>query len=86
MRALDKPLRMGVTDFFKGGIGSSGGVSVGGSIDAGHVQVGEQVMVVPGGEIGIVKAMQVNDETSTWAAAGDSVLMTLSGLDIMNLR
>ncbi|KAJ8653690.1 translation elongation factor Tu [Lichtheimia ornata] len=85
VRALDKPLRMGVTDFFKGGIGSSGGVSVGGSIDAGHVQVGEQVMVVPGGEIGIVKAMQVNDETSTWAAAGDSVLMTLSGLDIMNL-
>lgn len=31
-------------------------------------------------------AMQVNDETAMWGAAGDSVLMTLSGLDIMNLR
>ncbi|KAI9310075.1 P-loop containing nucleoside triphosphate hydrolase protein [Dichotomocladium elegans] len=84
-RALDKPLRLGVTDFFKGGFSASGGVSVGGTVDAGHVQVGEQVMVVPGGEIGVVKAMQVNDETAAWAAAGDSVLMTLSGLDILNL-
>lgn len=55
VRLLDKPFRMSVTDFFKGGIGSSSGVSVGGSIDAGHVQVGEQVMVIPGGEIGVVK-------------------------------
>ena len=86
VRQLDKPLRIGVTDFFKGGIGSSGGVSAGGTIDAGHVQVGEQLMVVPGGEIGVVKALQVTDENSTWGAAGDSVLLTLNGLDIMNLR
>ncbi|KAI7847354.1 P-loop containing nucleoside triphosphate hydrolase protein [Circinella umbellata] len=85
VRQLDKPLRIGVTDFFKGGIGSSSGVSAGGTIDAGHVQVGEQLMVVPGGEMGIVKALQVSDESSNWGAAGDSVLMTLSGLDIMNL-
>lgn len=52
---LDKPFRMSVTDFFKGGIGSSGGVSVAGSIDCGHVQVGEQVLVMPGAEIGVVK-------------------------------
>ncbi|KAI8145405.1 P-loop containing nucleoside triphosphate hydrolase protein [Fennellomyces sp. T-0311] len=85
VRPFDKPLRIAVTDFFKGGIGSTGGVSAGGTIDAGTVQVGEQLMVIPGGEIGVVKAMQVNDETATWGAAGDSVLMTLSGLDIMNL-
>ncbi|KAG0176932.1 HBS1-like protein [Apophysomyces sp. BC1034] len=85
VRLLDKPFRLGVTDFFKGGIGSGGGVSIAGPVDAGHLQVGEQVMVVPGGELGVVKAMQVNDEPSNWAAAGDSVLMTLSGLDIMTL-
>lgn len=56
MRLLDKPFRMSVTDFFKGGIGSSGGVSVAGSIDSGHLQVGEQVMVIPGAEIGVVKS------------------------------
>lgn len=30
--------------------------------------------------------MQVNDESTNWAAAGDSVLMTLTNFDIMNLR
>jgi translation elongation factor EF-1alpha len=100
---------MAVSDFFKGGIGSSSGVSVAGRIDAGHVQVGEQVVAIPGGEIGVIKskvslwllllhlaaawylllnstAMQVNDDTATWGAAGDSCLMTLTGLDIMQLR
>ncbi|ORZ01606.1 P-loop containing nucleoside triphosphate hydrolase protein [Syncephalastrum racemosum] len=81
VRQLDKPLRLGVTDFFKG----SGGVSVAGLVDAGHLQVGEQVMVVPGGEYGTIKAIQVDDETSNWAAAGDSVLITLTGLDVLNL-
>ncbi|GAA5812847.1 hypothetical protein MFLAVUS_006306 [Mucor flavus] len=85
MRLLDRPLRMRVTDFFKGGIGSSGGVSVAGNIESGTIQVGEQIMIVPGGEVGYVKTMQVNEEPATWAAAGDSVLMTLVQLDILNL-
>ncbi|KAG2202156.1 hypothetical protein INT46_005794 [Mucor plumbeus] len=84
-RLLDKALRMRVTDFFKGGIGSSGGVSVAGNIESGTLQVGEQIMIVPGNEVGFVKTMQVNEEPATWAAAGDSVLMTLVNLDIMNL-
>ncbi|CAO3640610.1 unnamed protein product [Cunninghamella blakesleeana] len=84
-RLVNKPFRMSVTDFFKGGIGSGRDVSVGGSIDSGHVQIGEQVMVVPGNEIGIIKAIQVNEESTTWGAAGDSVLMSISGLDILNL-
>lgn len=33
-----------------------------------------------------IPAMQVNDESASWGAAGDSVLMTLAGLDILNLR
>jgi translation elongation factor EF-1alpha len=56
IRLLDRPFRMAVSDFFKGGIGSSSGVSVAGRIDAGHVQVGEQVVAIPGGEIGVVKS------------------------------
>lgn len=56
MRLLDKPFRMAISDFFKGGIGSSSGVSVAGRIDAGHVQVGEQVVAIPGGEMGVVKS------------------------------
>ncbi|KAI9476268.1 MAG: P-loop containing nucleoside triphosphate hydrolase protein [Benjaminiella poitrasii] len=84
-RLLDRPLRMRVTDFFKGGIGSSGGVSVAGNIESGSVQVGDQILVVPGNETGYVKTMQVNGEVANWAVAGDSVVMTLVNLDIMNL-
>ncbi|RUP50958.1 hypothetical protein BC936DRAFT_136873 [Jimgerdemannia flammicorona] len=84
-RMLDKPFRLGVTDFFKGGIGSTGGISVAGRVDAGHIQVGDQVMVVPGGEFGTVKALEVNDESAKWAVAGDSVLVSLTGLDIVQL-
>lgn len=31
-------------------------------------------------------AMEVNDEPVRWAAAGDSVLLTLSGIDILQVR
>ena len=58
-RLLDKPLRMRVTDFFKGGIGSSGGVSVAGNIESGTLQVGEQIMIVPGNEVGFVKSKYI---------------------------
>ncbi|KAI8975255.1 P-loop containing nucleoside triphosphate hydrolase protein [Mycotypha africana] len=85
IRAVEKPLRMRVTDFFKGGVGGSGGVSVAGNIEAGSIQVGEQVLVVPGNEVGYVKTLLVNDESAQWAVAGDSVLLTLSNLDILNL-
>ncbi|KAI7870745.1 P-loop containing nucleoside triphosphate hydrolase protein [Spinellus fusiger] len=85
VRLLDKPFRMSTSDFFKGGVGSSSGVSIAGTIDAGSLQVGEQVVVIPGGESGTVKAMQVNDESANWCAAGDSVLITFSGLDILSL-
>ncbi|KAI8877204.1 hypothetical protein K501DRAFT_298387 [Backusella circina FSU 941] len=84
-RLLDKPLRMRVTDFFKGGIGSSGGVSVAGNIESGTIQLGEKVLVVPGNEVGTVKTLQANEVSSQWAAAGDSVVMTLANLDIMKL-
>ncbi|KAI9244417.1 P-loop containing nucleoside triphosphate hydrolase protein [Sporodiniella umbellata] len=85
VRLLDRPLRIRVTDFFKGGIGSSGGVSVAGLVESGSVQIGEQVIVVPGNETAHVKTLQVNDEFANWAAAGDSILMTLVNIDIMNL-
>ncbi|KAI9306656.1 P-loop containing nucleoside triphosphate hydrolase protein [Cunninghamella echinulata] len=85
-RLINKPFRMSVTDFFKGGFTSSGGISVGGSIDSGTIQIGEQVMVVPGNEVGIVKSIQANEENVSWGAAGDSILMTILGLDLLNLN
>ncbi|KAF9114640.1 HBS1-like protein [Mortierella sp. AM989] len=80
-RAVEKPFRMSVTDVFKG----TGGVSAAGRLEAGHVQVGEAIMVMPGSELAVVKTMEVNDEPTRWAAAGDSVLLTLSGIDILQV-
>ncbi|KAI7832726.1 P-loop containing nucleoside triphosphate hydrolase protein [Gamsiella multidivaricata] len=80
-RAVEKPFRMSVTDVFKG----TGGVSAAGRLEAGHIQVGEAVMVMPGSEMAVVKSMEVNDEPTRWAAAGDSVLLTLSGIDILQV-
>ncbi|CAG8609156.1 17331_t:CDS:10, partial [Cetraspora pellucida] len=85
-RLLEKPFRLSVTDFFKGGLGNVGGVSVAGRIESGTIQVGEEITVIPGGERGVVKVLTVNEESSKWAAAGDSVLLTLIDLDILQLK
>lgn len=86
VRPIEGALRFPVADFFKGGLGSSGGVSVSGRILQGNVQLGDVLAVLPGDETGVVKAIETNNATSEWAAAGDSVVMTISGLDILQLR
>ncbi|KAG0012360.1 HBS1-like protein, partial [Entomortierella chlamydospora] len=60
-RAVEKPFRMSVTDVFKG----TGGVCAAGRLEAGHVQVGEAIMIMPGGELAVVKTMEVNDEPTS---------------------
>ncbi|KAI1314573.1 HBS1-like protein [Mortierella claussenii] len=81
-RAVERPFRMSVTDVFKG----TGGISAAGRLEAGHIQVGEAIMVMPGSEMAVVKSMEMNDEPTRWAAAGDSVLLTLSGIDILQVN
>ncbi|KAF9970706.1 hypothetical protein BGZ73_006548 [Actinomortierella ambigua] len=78
-RAVEKPFRMSATDVFKG----TGGVCVAGRLEAGHIQVGEPIMVMPGSEVAVVKSMEVADQPAKWAAAGDQVLLTLSNIDIL---
>jgi len=51
-------LRLSITDLFKGGIGGKGGsgyVSVSGKIEAGSMQIGESVLLMPANEVGIIK-------------------------------
>ncbi|KAF9927049.1 HBS1-like protein [Mortierella alpina] len=80
-RPVEKPLRMSVTDVFKG----TGGVAAAGRLEAGHIQLGEAIMVMPGSVMATVKTLEVNDEPVRWAAAGDSVLLTLSGVEILQV-
>ncbi|KAJ2702949.1 hypothetical protein FB645_004073 [Coemansia sp. IMI 203386] len=85
-RPVNKPFRLAVTDFFKGGaVGSSSSVSVSGRIAQGHIQVGEQVVVIPGGVTGAVRSIDVDYVTEDWAVAGDSVVLMLQNIDIQQL-
>ncbi|KAJ2759175.1 hypothetical protein H4S06_002354, partial [Coemansia sp. BCRC 34490] len=84
-RPVDKPFRLAVTDFFKSGTaGSANSVSVSGRIAQGNVQMGEQVVLVPGGERGTVRAIDVDFVSEEWAVAGDSVVLMIQGVDIQN--
>ncbi len=85
-RPIDRPFRLGVVDFFKGGMYASGGVTCTGRVEQGGVQVGETVVTMPAKEAGVVKIIEMNGDTRTWAAAGDYVNLTLTGLDPIHLR
>jgi translation elongation factor EF-1alpha len=56
-RLLDKPFRLSVSDFFKGGVGGMGGITVAGKIETGTIQIGDDVLAIPGGENGVVKGI-----------------------------
>ncbi|RKP38665.1 P-loop containing nucleoside triphosphate hydrolase protein [Dimargaris cristalligena] len=69
------------------GSAASGGttgttVTVSGRVESGSVRVGERLALVPGLEIGTVKAIDHLDNLVQWAAAGDSILMTVQGIDL----
>ncbi|PIA17537.1 hypothetical protein COEREDRAFT_40890, partial [Coemansia reversa NRRL 1564] len=81
-RTVDRPLRLAVADYFRGGAASSSNtVSACGRIGQGCVQIGEHVMVVPGGATGMVKAIDVDFVSEEWAVAGDSVVLAIQGVD-----
>lgn len=78
---------LAVQDYFKGGYstGLGGDVSVCGRIAYGTVQVGDRIKALPINLEGTVKAIQVGDDDSNWAMAGDRVTLSLSGLDILQI-
>lgn len=54
-RALDAPLRMPVTNVFRGQTAVASGVGVSGRIVSGVLQIGDRLRVVPGDESGVVR-------------------------------
>ncbi|KAI8620107.1 P-loop containing nucleoside triphosphate hydrolase protein [Chytriomyces sp. MP71] len=83
-RALEREFRLPVTDYFKGGAtaGSGGSLTVSGRVEAGTVQMGDLVTVMPVGDHGSVKAIEMNGEVVKWAVAGDNVVLTLNGVEV----
>ncbi|KAF4541878.1 Elongation factor TU GTP binding domain-containing protein [Lasiodiplodia theobromae] len=85
-RAIDKPLRLTIGDVFRGGITNP--LSVSGRIDAGALQVGDHLVVMPSGESAYIKGIEVDNtgEPADWAVAGQIVTLHLAEIDPQHLR
>ncbi|XP_038655327.1 HBS1-like protein isoform X2 [Scyliorhinus canicula] len=82
-RPVEKPFRLCVADVFKD---QGSGFSVTGKIEAGYVQTGDRVLVMPPNETCIVKGITLHDVPLDWAAAGDHVTLTVTGVDIIKIN
>ncbi|XP_065572262.1 protein HBS1-like [Artemia franciscana] len=78
-RGISKPLRLCVTDVYKG---SGSSLNVGGRIESGMIATGDVVQIMPLGESASVKSISVNSVSITTAFAGDPVVVTLTGIDV----
>ncbi|KAL4817258.1 hypothetical protein BDW67DRAFT_174826 [Aspergillus spinulosporus] len=82
--ALDKPLRMTIGDVFRGSIQNP--LSISGRIDAGSLQIGDQILTMPSGETATIRGLEVDEEPNDWAVAGQNVVLHLANIDPIHLR
>lgn len=82
--ALEKPLRMTIGDIFRGGVQNP--LSISGRLDAGSVQVGDQILTMPSGETALVRNIEVDNQPSDWAVAGQNVVLHIANIDPIHLR
>ena len=81
-RPIDGPFRMCIADCFKGGMSGSSTVTVSGRIESGGVQIGDSVLIMPSNLVASVKSMDMNSDLVRWGVAGDTCMVTLTGVDI----
>ncbi|MBN3310868.1 HBS1L protein, partial [Amia calva] len=82
-RSVDKPFRLCVSDVFKD---QGSGFCVTGKIEAGYIQTGDRILAMPPNETCTVKGITLHDEPIDWAAAGDHVSLTVTGMDIIKIN
>ncbi|CAD6568372.1 MAG: Hsp70 suppressor, GTPase facilitates ribosomal subunit dissociation [Alectoria sarmentosa] len=83
-RALKKPLRMTVDDIFRGGVQNP--LSVSGRLDAGNVQIGDTVVMMPASQTASIKGLEVDSEPAEWAVAGQNVILHLADIEAKYLK
>ncbi|TNY24697.1 hypothetical protein DMC30DRAFT_345421, partial [Rhodotorula diobovata] len=84
-RALEAPLRLPVSNVFKGQAATASGLAVTGRIESGIVQVGEKLAALPGDETGVVRALEVEGELVPYALAGSNVTVFLASIEANQL-
>uniref|UniRef100_A0AAZ3S1E8 HBS1-like protein n=1 Tax=Oncorhynchus tshawytscha TaxID=74940 RepID=A0AAZ3S1E8_ONCTS len=82
-RSIEKPFRLCVSDVFKD---QGSGFCVTGKIEAGYIQTGDRVLAMPPNETCTVKGISLHDDPLDWAAAGDHVSLTVTGMDIIKIN
>uniref|UniRef100_A0A665V6P8 HBS1-like protein n=1 Tax=Echeneis naucrates TaxID=173247 RepID=A0A665V6P8_ECHNA len=82
-RSVDKRFRLCVSDVFKD---QGSGFCVTGKIEAGYIQTGDKILAMPPNETCTVKGITLHDEALDWAAAGDHVSLTVTGMDIIKIN
>lgn len=82
-RSVEKPFRLCVSDVFKD---QGSGFCVTGKIEAGYIQTGDKMLAMPPNETCTVKGITLHDEPLDWAAAGDHVSLTVTGMDIIKIN
>ncbi|ODM15042.1 hypothetical protein SI65_09537 [Aspergillus cristatus] len=82
--ALDKPLRMTIADVFRGSVQNP--LSISGRVEAGSLQVGDELLTMPSGEKATIRSLEVDGDVSDWAVAGQNVVLNLANIDPVHLR
>ncbi|GAA5854346.1 hypothetical protein JCM8547_001788 [Rhodosporidiobolus lusitaniae] len=85
-RALEAPLRIPVSNVFKGQSATASGLAVVGRVESGFVQTGEKLAVLPGDETAIVRAVEVDGILVPYASAGQNVTVFLSNIDAVQVN
>lgn len=83
-RALEKPLRLTIDDIFRGGVQNP--LSISGRLDAGTLQIGDTILVMPAKETATIKSIEVDSDPSDWAVAGQNLILHLSDIDPKYLK
>ncbi|WVQ71889.1 hypothetical protein IAR50_001431 [Cryptococcus sp. DSM 104548] len=84
-RPYEIPLRIPVSNVFKGQTAVASGVAVSGRLCSGVVQVGDRVRAVPGDEVANVRTIEVDEDSAPYAVAGQNVTLYLSNIDPIHL-
>lgn len=84
-RPYSAPLRIPVSNVFKGQTAVASGVAVQGRLCSGVIQAGDNVRAVPGDVVASVRTIEVDDDIAPYAVAGQNVTLYLAGVDANQL-
>ena len=94
------PVRLPLSNVFKGQTAVASGIAVSGRLCSGVIQVGDRLRAVPGDEVASLRseqhhrgcfrllmflAIELDDESVPYAVAGQNVTLYLSGIDAIHL-